>query len=302
MKIVNQVFRSRKNILAYSAMLIAAIYLTSVFVVPIGASAFSASSLASTTPKVVLRPFTVVAGKSVKVTGTHFTATDSVSVSFNGGTVATGTVNSTGGFVANFVVPSGTATGSYTVTAKDSSGVTASNTLSVTTTSTKLTLKVTATAHRDGATATVSGNNFLPSTTVTVTFRGDVVGTATTNSSGGFTLTFVVQHAPAGTFFISATDGTNTIAKSFTVSAFITVSPNVAAPGAMVTVNGTGFAQNAPITLTLGTTSITVTPTTNNYGSFQMLVQIPTSMAKGGYSMTAADNAGHSATAHVRVT
>ncbi len=252
--------------------------------------------------KLVLRPFTVVAGKSVKVTGTHFTDSSPVSVTFNGGVVATTTANTTGGFVTNFVVPTTTAAGSYTVSATDGAGLTASNTLTVTSTTTKLTLKVTATAHRDGATATVSGNNFLSAHAITVTFNGMTVGTATSNSSGGFTLSFLVAGEPAGNYSIVATDGTNSVTKTFGVNAYILVSPTSGAPGAMLTVNGTGYAAGVDVTITLGTTTLTTTAKTSSSGSFQVQVEIPTTFSRGGETMTATDTSGNSATAHVRVT
>lgn len=251
--------------------------------------------------KLVLRPFTVVAGKSDKVTGTHFTDSSSVSVTFNSATVITTTTNSTGGFVENFTVPATTAAGSYTVTATDALGVTASNTLTVTTTSMKLTMKVTATAHRDGATVTVTGNNFLASHTVTVTFNDNTVGTATTNSSGGFTLTFVVAGVPEGTYDIVGTDGTNTVTKTFGVNPYITVTPTSGAPGSTLTVNGTGFAADSQVTIALSTTTLT-TATSSSTGSFQVTVSIPTTFSRGGETMTATDALGNSAKAHVRVT
>jgi len=271
-----------------------------------GGTVTASSSLTVTagktnTPKIVLRPFTVVAGKSVKVTGTHFTDSAPVTVKFNGATVSTTTVNSTGGFVTNFVVSTSTAAGSYTVTATDSSSLTASNTLTVTSASTRLALKITASAHRDGATATASGNNFLPSHLITVTFNGKVVGTATSNSSGGFSIIFVIADTPAGAASVVATDGTNTVTRSFTVNAYIVVSPTTVAPGAMLTVNGTGYAANSAITLTLGGTPISVTPTTNSNGSFQVSFTVPSTMASGAATMTAVDSAAHSASAHVRI-
>ena len=250
--------------------------------------------------KLVLRPFSIVSGKSDKVTGTKFSDSTSVSVTFNGAVVITTTTNSTGGFVSSFTVPSSTPSGSYTVTATDGNGVTASNTLTVTSAASKLTMKVTATAHRDGATVTVSGNNFLASHKITVTFNGNTVATATSNSTGGFTGSFLIADTPAGSSSIVATDGTNSVTKAFVVNAYIVVTPTSGAPGAALTVNGTGFAAGAMVTLTLGTTSVG-TATTNSVGSFQVSITIP-SVTSGGETMTATDTLGNSATAHVRVT
>jgi len=295
---VNPILQSRKKVIVYGSFIVAFIYLASVFVMPIGVSAFSAAPQVSTTPKVILKPFTVVAGKSVKVTGLHFTDGASITVTFNGGTVATTSANSTGGFVTSFVVPSSTPASTYTVSASDSNGLKASNTLTVT--GPKAKLAVTATAHRNGASVTVVGSDFLPSTAITVTFNSVQVGTATSSSSGGFTVTFTIEDTPAGTFDIVATDGTNSVTKTFGVNAYVTVTPTAGAPGSSLTVEGTGFAPGVTVTITLGSTTVG-SPTSNPYGAIQVTVVIPSTFSRGGETLTATDGT-NSASAHVRVT
>ena|SRR5579862_3567313 len=296
MNFVNQLTQSHKRVGLYFAVLIAAVYLTSVFVVPLSASAYSASP-SLTNPKVILRPFTVAAGASVKVTGLGFTDSSTASVTFNGATVASGVVvNSTGGFVTNFVVPSSTSPGSYPVVATDASGKSASNTLTV---KSKVTLTITATGHSDGSTVTVSGTQWMHSATITVTFRGDVVATTTSSSSGSFSTQFKIADAPAGTFFIVVTDGTNSQHRAFGVVPRLLASPTSGAPGSMITVNGTGYGQNVVVKMTFGPDSITTMPTTSNTGSFQVQIQIPSGLASGAYTLTATDSSGN--TAHTRV-
>src|ERR1700730_3057193 len=127
---MSQLVITRKSTPVYFAVLIAAIYITSLFLVPISTSAYSSTLLASTAPKVLLRPLNSSPGKSVKVTGLHFTAGGTATVKFNGGVVVSSVaINSTGGFSTTFTVPLGTKSGSYPVTATDNKGITASNTL-----------------------------------------------------------------------------------------------------------------------------------------------------------------------------
>ena len=71
-----------------------------------------------------------------------------------------------------------------------------------------------------GGTVIIMGSGFIPNSTVTVTVASDpyVAGTPTADSSGSFTLSFAAP-TEVGSHTITATDGTNTLAIPFEVSA-----------------------------------------------------------------------------------
>jgi hypothetical protein len=136
---------------------------------------------------------------------------------------------------------------------------------------------------------TVTGTGFLPSTTVTVSFSGVAEATPTSNSAGGFTATFAIPAVPQGSHEVTATDGTNNAQRAFIVNPHITAAPTTAAPGATVTVTGTGFAAGSAVSFTLNGAALTATATTDGTGSFSIPVQIPTTALKGGQPLVATD-------------
>ncbi len=298
---MNQVLRSRRSVGLYFAMVVAAVYLTSVFVVPISASAYSASPLAATAPKIILRPFNSEPGKSVKVTGLRFTAGSTVTITFNGITVDSKVpVNSTGGFVTSFIVPKGTAVGSYPVVATDAKGLQATNTLMIGTAA-KIVLTTGGKPRIVGTMLTVTGTGFLPSVTVTVYFSGVAEATPTSSTTGGFVTTFAVPAVPQGSQEVSASDGTNNAQRAFIVNPHITASPTTAAPGATITVTGTGFAAGSSVSFTLNGAALTATATTDGTGSFSVPVQIPTTAVKGGQPLVATDASLNKASVRIKV-
>lgn len=302
MVLLQELSRVRKNSVVYLAAVVAALYLVALFAVPVATAAYAASPAASTTPKLLLRPLNSSPGKSVKVTGLHFTDSSTATVTFNSVTVATGVaINSTGGFVTSFTVPSDTAAGSYTVTAKDGSGLTASNTLTIAIKA-KLTLTTSGSSRIVGTTVTVQGTGFDSKAPITVSFNGVTVTSTTSNSTGGFEAVFQVPQVPAGSATVSATDGTNTASRSMTIKSHLTSSSSTTAPGDTITVTGTGFAASSSVSFTLDGNALSTTTTTNSTGTFVASITIPTTASKGGQPLVATDGSGNSATVRLRVT
>src|SRR3989454_663076 len=71
-----------------------------------------------------------------------------------------------------------------------------------------------------GTTVTVNGTTFLPNHAITLTYDGGVLvtnpGTITSNSTGGFSVTFQVPLGSIGPHLVQAKDGTNTHSAIFT--------------------------------------------------------------------------------------
>lgn len=174
-----------------------------------------------TTSSITLNPTSGPVGTTVTVTGTSFIPDSTITIKFDGTTLATTpatvTTSAAGGFTATFVVPASTA-GGQTVTASDGTN-TGSATFTVTP---KITL--TPTSGPVGTTVTVTGSGFAGGSKITVTFNGATVitspATVTTSATGGFTATFAVPTSTTGSKTVTATDASsNAASATFTVSA-----------------------------------------------------------------------------------
>src|SRR5437879_972833 len=127
---------------------------------------------AQTTPTLTASPSTVAAGNVVTFTGTGFNPSQTITLSSSGtGTsIASTTSDTAGAFSVSWTVPAGTAAGTYTITAADQSGLTASTTLTVT--SSSAFLSVSPTSVTAGQPVTFTGSGFNPSQTVTLMSSG----------------------------------------------------------------------------------------------------------------------------------
>jgi hypothetical protein len=101
-----------------------------------------------------------------------------------------------------------------------------------------------------GTEVTVHGHNFDKDTLVDIYYDGTKVVTDRTDSSGGFTLLFIVPDSCTGPYKVEADLGQNALGqkirvyKYFTVRPGLTVSPEKGPVDTTVTVKGQGFAQN----------------------------------------------------------
>ena len=171
-------------------------------------------------PSITLDPDSGPAGTLVSVTGAGFDPTSTVTIDF--GSTSDVTTNpsplkttATGTFIATFNVPPLASNGDYTVKATQGSK-SASKTFTV---GPVITLNPTS-----GPVSTpviITGIGFSPSSVVTITFGGNILpeSPVTTNSSGGFSLTFVVPgESSSGPNPVVATQGSNSASKIFTVT------------------------------------------------------------------------------------
>jgi len=154
----------------------------------------------------------------------------------------------------------------------------------------------------------VTGLHFTPSATVTVSIEnigGTNVASVIANSTGGFVTTFKLPALPCVTNgcvrVILATDGTVSATHTFTVEQQIVSSSHTVAPGGSVTINGTGFWRNSPLVVTLGTSTLSISPTSDSSGNCSFVLSIPSTASKGATTVTVTDETGNvaSLTLHV---
>ena len=204
-----------------------------------GTNSFAATF--NITSSISLNPQTGVIGSTVSVSGSGFAANSLITIKFDATNQNTSpaviTTVSTGSFSATFVVPA-SAIGSHTVASVDASSNSASATFTVTSPS----ITLVPTSGFQGSSVTVSGSNFLPNSTVTLTFAGTSVSTSPypiiVSGAGSFSASFTVPSSSPGGKTVTATDASNNSASATYTVAIPTVSlnPSSGSVGTTVTV------------------------------------------------------------------
>jgi hypothetical protein len=234
---------------------------------------------------IALSPGTGNVGSSTAVSGSGFPASSSVTITYDGTTVASASAGTTGSFSgANFTIPASTA-GGHTVTATVS-GASASATFTVTP---HITLSpATGVA---GTTATITGTGFAASKTVTASFGGAAVTLSggTTTAAGSFSAGYMVPNQAPGAKPVVATDASgDTDTASFTIpTPSITLAPTTGHVGDSVSVSGSNFPAGSSVGATLGGSSVSVggTTTTSSTGSFSGATFTVPAATAGGKSV-----------------
>jgi hypothetical protein len=282
---------------------------TADFVVPASASgAHTIDAYGSTTPMANIpnKTFTVTsgisisrssgaAGSSLTVIGSSFGASETgITVTYDGTPVAQGiTANSDGGWSVAFVVPA-SASGSHSI---DAYGLvtTAASVPNMTFTVTAG-ISISRSSGTAGSSVTVTGSGFgAGETGITVTYDGTPVAQSiTANSLGGWIATFEVPASTSGSHKIGAygslTQTTSASEVNFNIGAAVSVSPNNGNVGETVDLTCSGFAANAPLTLSYDNQTITAQGgTTDSSGSFSESITIPKSV-HGSHTITVTDN------------
>ena len=151
-----------------------------------------------TSPTVKVAPTSGTVGSSVTVSGTGFTPSATVSLTYDGSLLQTspGSVSTTSGgsFTATFTVPPSTS-GPHTIAAADADSNRNTTSLRV-----LPSLVLTSPVAVVGGSVQVSGNGFAPSSAVTLTYDGlpitnSVPPSVATGATGSFTATFQVSPA-----------------------------------------------------------------------------------------------------------
>jgi hypothetical protein len=267
-----------------------------VFSIPTGATAGAKNIVATgapsgdtqtvvftvTTTNIALNPTIGKVGDSVTLTGSAFTAGESVTIKYDPidtPIVPTFTLGSAAtSFTRSFTVPP-SVSGNHTVTATGSSSGSSSAIFNVTP---KLSAnKASGTA---GTSVTVTGSGFAASEAgVTLTLAGSTVSSSiTANAVGNWSSTFDIPEIPGGSYALEA-HGNSTLASSVTganlqVTPYITINPSNAPEGSTVTVSGYGFkAKETNIIVSWDATDVTKAVQADANGSWSASFAVPTS-------------------------
>jgi len=185
---------------------------------------------------ITLNPTSGPSGTTVTVTGTGFAASHSITITYDGVSIATSpatvTTNSSGVFTADFVVPVGEA-GTYVVSVSDSTSTITANFVS--TTSATIDPETSETEPGNvGMELTIEGIGFAPNEDVEVTFDDvelDITGDDETDADGDFECSFTVPAKEGGeTYTITVSAGTISIDFDFYMEDSPPPAPDLIAP------------------------------------------------------------------------
>jgi hypothetical protein len=171
----------------------------------------------TTLPSIKLNLTSGYVGTKVNVSGTGFLANLSINITFDNELIKIVTSDSLGAFSYSFNVPIHSA-GTYKVKATD--GVNTKEADFTISTDVDITPITSITSPGNvGDTITISGVGFSAGKTLKITYDGQQVATGTVDSDGAFTLTFSAPASRAGEHTIIATDGLNSIPRTFVIEA-----------------------------------------------------------------------------------
>jgi len=229
-------------------------------------------------------------GTPVIVSGSGSTGAvgSSYTITFDGVQIAAGTVLTGGTFSQTITVPEKPAGIHQIVVAVPSVNESVPNQFTITP---KITLNKA--SGLVGDEATVDGNGFAASSSITIYFENQTVKTATTDANGKFTgAAFIVPDSYNGSHTIKVQDAAaNNTTASFSTQQSITIAPTTGASGDGVKVSGTGFKARKSITITFGNLAVNTTPPaviTDDKGSFTATFPVPL-LVKGTYEASATD-------------
>jgi len=263
---------------------------------------FTTLTTVTVDPKIVLDPTAGIVGDTITITGTGFAADSTISftaeptITTSPSTVKT---DDLGSFICTFKIPEGAPT-TYTITATDEAGNSASADLKVGTC-----ITLTPDEGLPGTEVTILGRAFTPGKTVDIqwAFPGGgyltLVDDYPIDSTGTFTTTFTVPLVETGEYTVKAIDSAGAQAEAtFTVKGVtkITLNPDTGLVGDTFTVVGEWFTPSSTVSIYFDGTLLATGVPTNLEGGFSQSVVVP-DVAVGSYTVKAIDAEGVYATA-----
>ncbi len=199
-----------------------------------------------------------------------------------------GQVESGGGLSVGFTVPSSATPGTHTISLQ-TGGSYGSGTIVASTTYTvvapaQATVTLTPASAKAGATITVTGTTFTASSTLTLRFDTTTLShtNGSSSSAGTFSTTFVVPTSTGGAHNVVVTDAAaKTATAVFTLTQKTALAPTSGKPDDIVTLTGSGFSANRPLTATFDGIPTTLSSgATDTRGAFVASFTVPESSGR----------------------
>jgi len=230
-----------------------------------------------------IEPTSGAPGTVVRINGSGARARARISVTA-GNNLANVEVNasSQGVWSADLTIPTAPG-GRLTIVAAGPSGKGASTSFTVTPA-----ISVAKPTGFPGARLTLKGEGFLANQTgIPITFGESIVGSASADPLGAWSVEINIPHAAAGTYPISVPGTSSAVRILFNVTAGVSLSIGRGAPGESVTVVGSGFVSDErDITLELGSRTVATGIIANAEGTWSVRIKIPP-LSAGTYRLSA---------------
>ena len=253
----------------------------------------SAATFTITAPVVTLTPSQGPIGTKVTVCVKNMTPDSQVPVSgitFDGTAINTNAidVDATGSMCSVFLTIPAATVGAHSVVVNDGNLLATSNF-----TITQPTISISPVSGYKGDKVKVSGSSWPQKTpgSVSITFAGSPVGTATPDANGVFSFEFTVPSTAATSNLVGAYDilSNTALPRTFSLKApTLTLNPTSGLPGSSATVTGAGFQPYSALAeLKFGNANILSSPViTNEVGTFTATFIVPGS-PPGGHNVSA---------------
>ena len=244
------------------------------------------------TPQIFLDGTSVKIGGHLTVSGNGFIANGTITILLDGVALATtpSTISSiyTGQFTdAQITIPQ-ISGGSHTITARDLAGASPGVTFTVTSD-----ITLSASTGAVGSSITVSGTGFALSSALSFFLDSTAISaSASTDPTGNFSnVAVTIPAISGGTHNFKVQDASlNSVTKSFTVTAILTISPTTGPIDTTVGITGKGFLASSPVSVTYDGAKVTTLSslTSGADGSINTSFKIPAS-ASGNHVIEVSD-------------
>ncbi len=244
------------------------------------------------TPEITLDSTSGRSGSQVKISGSGFKASSSISILFDAIVVGSVVSDTSGGFAnVGVTIPTGSQ-GKYTVTGKDILATSPGVSLNVSLPE----ISLSHSSGHVGDTIRLIGSGFSAGATVTILFDAVSVGTVVADSGGSFTNASVT--VPTGSRGKITVTGKDSLGASegvtFTVAPpEITLGQGSGRVGESFTVSGSGFKPDSPITILFDSLNVG-SVTADASGAFSNADMTVPSGSRGKHVVTAKDSLGAS--------
>ncbi len=205
-------------------------------------------------------------GTELSISGTDFSDDEEITIEFDDEELAIESgdyeTDRDGEFESTVIIPESTA-GEHIITVTDESGGEAEATFTV-----EPEIAVTPSDGSSGETVTVKGTGFGGDMEVIIEFDGDEIASHTTDDYGSFERSFTLPAKSSGAYEIAAEDEEgNQADASLNIASNISLTPMTGNVGTQISVSGTGFPANQPVTVTYDQQTVG-TGTTDSNGIF----------------------------------
>jgi hypothetical protein len=233
-------------------------------------------------PKMELSVTSAYVGDQVLATGYGFNAEKTATIYFDDVEIGTCEIDERGSFIkVPFAVPNG-ANGKHTVRVEDSKQESYEETFNI-----KPKITSSPGSGSVGSKVTVSGTGFTANGNVVIYFNEIDVTGSPVSENGTFSTSFIVPDCSTGTHKIKVDDSLNRYYADFSTEASLTLKPKEGNIGTQLTLEGSGFKAETPVTITFDNIDINIVTSTES-GGFFLKFNTPKSN-HGAHTVTASD-------------